>query len=135
MSALSKDIGITAHAVRPVSLPVSLSAHQPPRLLNVADEILLTAEVIEANRDRAGRCALLDNLDSPSAAIQRGPAPATLSRLAPGSFEAAEAREARRQAAHRLEDPAEKARALADVVATFGREQTSKTLMVIGESR
>ena len=102
------------------------------KVMRYGDQLPITPEVVEANKDRNGRSWLELVDDEPAqvrrfgkVAFRRGPWPSDLPRYEPGSFEHAEAREIARAKAHELLDPKERAKALRAVEVQFGRGPTT----------
>jgi hypothetical protein len=127
------------HFVEP--LMVSLSSRSVlgrSRVMQYGDELAITDEVLEASRDRLGNSWLEDWLssgeeeyrrgDKPIA--RRGPWPADVCRLAPGSFERADARQAAIEDAFAITDPQARAVRRREIDEFFGPgEPTSRTHM------
>lgn len=125
-------VGLTVHVLRPISIPLADTMSAPVVSLDYGDVQFLDTAALDATRDKSGFSALIANLDNPEAAVQRGPWPAHLPRVLPGSPRHQEMREAARQTAWRIEDPEARAAALAEVVRTYGPgPTTSRTLMRI----
>jgi hypothetical protein len=130
------------HALGAVTVHVSQSSTAGAVTLAYGQELLVTEEVVEANRDRLGRVRLLELLDDEAAQVaawrsvrlRRGPWP-EMSRLQPGSFEYEDAFERARQAAHRIDDPDERRAALARVRSEYVTSPTSRTLCEFRPSR
>jgi hypothetical protein len=107
------------------------------------EELTVTESVVRANTDRNGDCLLLRLIDDEaeqvrvwgSVRVRRGPWPANLSTLRPGSFEYEDEFERARQAAHRVEDPEERRQALARVRSQYVSVPTSRTLAEIRGDR
>lgn len=123
-----------AHSLVHVSLP-SLTPNGIGQTLRPGSTFRVDHALTEAARDRTGSSwvDLIDDEPSQLALwgvvrFRRGPAPAELLRPERGSAEWAEAREAARQAAHKIEDEAEKHAALQRVRDEYGPAPTSKTL-------
>jgi hypothetical protein len=117
----TSPVGITIHALGAITVPTSTSMASQSRNLQYGDEMVLTAEVIEALRDRNGRVRLLELLDDEPAQvrvwsevkIRRGPWPSTddpLDRIQPDSPQWDDARTAALQAAALLPDPSDQRR-------------------------
>ncbi len=108
MTTAQNSEGVTVHFLGALTLHQSTHLHTVARSVSYGDEAVLTTEIIDANRDRLGRCALLDLLDDEDAQVKawgsvkvrRGPWPAGLSRVQPGS-PARLGRQPRRRAARR----------------------------------
>lgn len=121
------------HFLKPVSLRVT-GGLDGGRVLGFGDELTVTEDIVKLNTDRLGNCGLLDAIEQ-GEAVRRGPWPDGVSRLLPGSFEWEAARERARKAAHKLDDPEERARALAKVTEVYGPAPTSRTLSTHRPSR
>lgn len=101
--------------------------------------VTVSDALLEASKDRYGAdswLALVDDDDAQRARwgeviFARGPAPAGLSPWTPGSPEEDEARDLARAAAYALPDGPDRRAALAEVVVTFGRLATSRTLRIV----
>lgn len=123
-----------AHSLIHTTLP-PMTPHGTGQQLQPGTVFRVDQALIEATRDRNG-FSWIDLIDDEPGQIglwglvryRRGPAPVELLRPRPGSADFADAREAARQAAHRLEDEGEKAQALKRVRDEYGRAPTSKTL-------
>ncbi len=138
MSSSDTDgVGITVHAVRAVTVHTSTSLGAIARVLTYGDEMVLTDEIIEANRDRLGRCALLERLDDPAGPLRRGPWPEGLDRMEPGSPAWDNARAAALQAAALLPEPDQQRAAAARVREKYGSTSgaRSRTLAQYGPGR
>lgn len=124
------------HAVTTgITVATSTSLLGASTVLTRGQTVTLTADMIEASRDRNGD-SWLDLLHDDLAQIARwgevriapGPAPADMAPWLPGSPEEDAAREQARRAAYALVDDAERRLALARVDERFGRLKTSRTL-------
>lgn len=125
------------------SLLLHLSAHSVlgrTRVMKYGDEIELTDEVIEANRDRHGRSWIDDWLNTGDeeyhrggkVVARRGPWPAGTCRLSPGSFEWYEARGQAVKQTFLIEDQAARAEARREVESFYGSLPSSgQTMRVI----
>jgi hypothetical protein len=137
-TTIPKDaVGITVHFLGSVAIhQPSNGAPMPSLLCQYGSEIVLTADVIQANRDREGRWPLLDVLDDEATQVAMfgkrliapGPWPTNQPRYEAGSFEEDQAREEAHQAASSISDEQERGRALADVRARFGTRGRSTEL-------
>jgi len=95
--------------------------------VSYGDEIIVTEEVRELSKDRSGR-SWLDVLDSPDEQVRKfgvvryapGPWPEGLSRIEPGSLEAADAHAKAYRDAWSLPTDEERTAALAEARRTFG---------------
>lgn len=114
------------HFLKAVSLRVT-GGLDGGRVFGFGDELTVTEDIIELNTDRLGNCGLLDAIER-GEAVRRGPWPDGVSRLLPGSFEWEAERERARKAAHKLDDPEERTKALAKVTEVYGPAPTSRTL-------
>jgi hypothetical protein len=103
-------------------------------IFDYGKELLVTADVVEASRDRFGRVWLLDHIRNGNG-IHPGPWPEGKSRLLPGSWEYHEAREAARLTAHRELDPQKRSELLAKVNDDYGTITTSRTLTTTDRNR
>jgi len=142
----------TTEAIKPNTTPESYVIHffgpltvqvsagmTGTRVMERGQQLLVTPALRQLNTDRLGN-SWLDVLDDEAAQLRRwgkvmarrGPWPSESSRLVPGSAAWAEAREAARQAAHRIEDLGQRERALAQVREEFGALPTSRTLASYG---
>lgn len=125
------------HFLGPLTVATKPNSIDHTRVFTYGEELLFTEQVRIANTDRNGDCPLLDYLDDVEAQVARfgrqmvarGPWDRG-SRLEPGSPAFVEAREAARQAAHKIENEADKMEALAQVTRDFGPAQTSRTTAV-----
>lgn len=123
-----------AHSLIHTSLP-ALTPHGVGEILAPGSTFRVTEQLIEATRDRNGE-TWTDLIGDDAAQVEkygfvrfrRGPAPVELLRPQPGSADFADAREAARQSAHRIEDEVEKHAALQRVRDEFGPAPTSRTL-------
>lgn len=131
------SVGVTVHAIRAVTVHTSTSLGALARVLTYGEEMVLTDDIIEANRDRLGRCALLDRLDDPSGPLRRGPWPEGVDRMEPGSPAWDNARTAALEAAARLPDPDQQRIACAKVREQYGSASgaRSRTLAEYGTTR
>lgn len=102
--------------------------------LKRGDVITVTGEMVQSTIDRNGDSWCSDLSEAGQLArwgdvrFGLGAWPQDLMPWLPGSPEAFEAREEARKRAHRLEDPHERAEALAEVQRVFGSAPTSRTL-------
>lgn len=98
--------------------------------------VTVTEALIEASKDRDGLnswLALVDDEDRQCArwgkvTFARGTAPAGLSPWTPATPEQTEAHDLARAAAYAIPEGPDRRAALAEVVATFGRPSTSRTI-------
>lgn len=130
-------IGIMVHFLEPLTIHESLTPGATARVVGYGDVVVLTDELVTANRDRNGRCALLELLDDEPAQIarwgevrvQRGPWPTGVPKIKPGSYGWDAARDRARAHALTLSEEEQPA-ALAAVTAEFGLpdEARSRTL-------
>lgn len=111
-----------------VSLPGKGSA-----VLAHGDELYVDAELLDANRDRNGHCALLSRIRDGDR-VQPGRWPEGQSRLVPGSLAWLDARENARRAAHAIADEDQRRMALAKFRAEWADLSTSRTLATINPS-
>ncbi len=142
MTTAQNSEGVTVHFLGALTLHQSTHLHTVARSVSYGDEAVLTTEIIDANRDRLGRCALLDLLDDEDAQVKawgsvkvrRGPWPAGLSRVQPGSPAWDDNRAAALRAAALLPDPDQQRIAAAKVRAEYGSspEARSRTLAEYG---
>lgn len=126
------------HAVHS-GLSIAVRAGWVPEgvVLQKAQTVTLTDEMLDANRDREGHC-WLDLVDDEHAQIlrwgqvmiRRGSAPDDLTPWEPGSADHDLAREKARRAAWALTDEDARSAALAEVDAAYGRPKTSRTTAV-----
>lgn len=123
------NLPMTVHFKSALTVHVS---ERPTRacIFAYGDELEITEEIVRLNTDRFGRCALLERIDT-DGTICSGPWPEGVSRLEPGSFEYAEARERAVRDAHALSDPSAKQEALHRVRQDFGSVPTSRTIATI----
>lgn len=104
--------------------------------LTWGSQFCLTDDVIRANSDRQGRCAIIDLIDDPKGQTKkwgkvlfgRGPFPANLPPVEPGSPEEGYERARRLEAARGIANPAEAAAERKRIANVFGVEQASKTI-------
>ncbi|MGY1602376.1 hypothetical protein [Geodermatophilus sp. SYSU D00815] len=135
------------HFVSAMSVPTSLSTLGVGRVFRYGDELTVTPEVREANRDRNGVC-WLDWLDTSADAYtrngqevcRRGPWPEGQLRMEPGSPAWEDARRRAIAEALAVVDPEERREARRRVDVEFGPSgSTSRTLQEIkhrdGEAR
>lgn len=142
---MSEDpVGITVHFLGAMTVPTSTSMARPSRNLQFGDELVLTAEVIEALRDRHGRVRLLELLDDEpaqvlaygSVKVRRGPWDPSVERIQPGSYAWDQARERERALALSLPEGEQRV-ALARVREKYGMpsSSTSTTIARYGDAR
>jgi hypothetical protein len=120
-------VGQMAHCLRTVAVHMSTQPGTPARILNYGDEIVLTADIVAANRTRDGRCALVEDIGQPGHPLASGPWPADRSRIEPGSYAEDVAREAARAAALQLPTEAEQRRALDQARVQYGPPSSAKS--------
>ena len=116
-----------------LTIVVDASGSGVARVMEYGSELTITPELVQANTDRVGNCPLLDLLDDDEAQarrwgkvmVRRGPWPADLSRIERGSLQWDDAREAARQKAWKIDDPNDRARALAQVKEHYGPQPTT----------
>jgi hypothetical protein len=142
---MSTDTGTTyegvVHFLAPLTVHLAASSNGA-RVVEYGHEINLTPAVRALNTGRDGSC-VFDLLHDEGARVRRfgkvvmrpGPWPESVSRLLPGSFEWEDMREARRQAAWRIEDEDKRRQALAQLRADFPSAPTSRTLAEIRGDR
>jgi hypothetical protein len=122
------------HFYGALTLPTGTDWHSISMSVGYGDELTVTAPIVAASLDRNGR-SWLDLLDDEPAQIRRwgrvmmrrGPWPLE-SRIEPGSAQWLDARDAARAEAHKIENPADRERALLRVRQQFGDAPTSRTL-------
>jgi hypothetical protein len=133
------------HFLESVSVLTSLSTFGLGRVFGYGDELTLTSEIRQANKDRNGR-SMFDFVDQGAdeyvrggrVLCRRGPWPANKSRLLPGSYAWEEMRRQAIARALATEDPAERRAARKLVDEEYGPSlPTSRTLAQIapGPSR
>lgn len=101
--------------------------------------LTINQENYEASRDRNGRSWIDTLLDDEEAQIRcwgrvrvrRGGWPDDLPRIEPGSQRWWDAADGERREAHRIEDEAERGRALRAIRAKYGSQPTSRTLATV----
>jgi hypothetical protein len=129
---------ITVHFTAPITVGMSTSVTGDSRLFPYGSELEVTPQIIEASRDRFGASWLEDWLTNgedeyrrgDKLIARRGPWPADICRLAPGSFERADAREAAVREAFQIADSQARADRRREIEAYFGPgEPTSRTHM------
>jgi len=124
--------GAEVHFTAPTSIALSSRLGSEGAILDRGQSITLTDEILAANRDRLG-ASLFDYVDDPEGQIERwglvrvrrGPWPEDEPRWVYGSAEWEVAREDARKAAWGIEDPQERADALASVSRRFGPAATT----------
>jgi hypothetical protein len=133
----SSDVGVTVHFLGSMTLHLRPNATAFTRTVNYGDEVVLTDEVIEANRDCRGRVAILELLDDEQAQIQKygkrlfAPGPwRELNRIQPGSAAWDDARDRERTAALALPSEDERRIALARVREVYGMPSSAKSRTV-----
>lgn len=132
------------HFLEPVSVLTSMSSFGVGRTFAYGDELTLTDEIKQANRDRTGR-SMFDFIDQGAdeyvrggrAICRRGAWPEGVSRLQPGSYAFEQARSQALAEALAIADPAERGAARQRVEEEFGlAPTTSRTLaQVAGDDR
>ena len=137
--------GISVHFLATVNVTLRPDSHAGSRLFNYGDELLMTPEIIDANRDRFGRCHLLDVLHDDEAQIRKwgrriiapGPWPEGELRIQRGSNEWNEARERALAVAADLPSEEERRIARAKVREQYGMRDDaySKTIATYGAHR
>lgn len=123
------NLPLTVHFKGAVTVRVT----ERPNWANVfayGDELEITEEIVRLNTDRFGRCLLIERVDT-DGTVCSGPWPEDVSRLKPGSFEHAEARERAIRDAHAISDPVERQAALQRARQDFGNVRTSRTIATI----
>ena len=123
------------HFLGPLALVTRLSAGGlgDGIVTRYGQELDVTEQLVLANTDRNGRCALVELVDDPEGQVDRygrvmyarGSWPAGRSRLEPGSDAAEDARESARRTAHSIQDASQRAAALAAVNRTYGPAPTT----------
>jgi hypothetical protein len=124
---------ITIHFLTATTVGMSTSVTGDSRLFPYGSELEVTPQIIEASRDRFGASWLehwLTNGEDEyrrgdKLVARRGPWPADICRLAPGSFERADAREAAVREAFQLADPQARADRRREIEAYFGSAGTT----------
>lgn len=144
MSTTTKgEVGITVHFLGALTLHESKTLGSTARNVSYGSEAILTADIIDANRDRYGQWPLLGLLDDEPGQIKawgkvkvrRGPWPADLPRIEPGSPEHDDARAAALQAAKLLPTEQEQRAAVASVRRAYGAASESKSRTLMEYSR
>lgn len=129
----------TIHFYESMTITLSPSLAARGRVYGYGDELVITDAVREASRDRHGH-SWLDWLDSDAyeyrrgdrLIARRGPWPAGVCRLSPGSFEWADAREQAVREAFTITDPSARAERRREIEAFYGpAEPTSRTHLTV----
>ena len=138
-------VGVMVHFLGGLTVATSMSVHGIARSVGFGDEMLLTDAIIDANRDRHGRCPLLELLDDDkgqinawsSIKVRRGPWPADVDRILPGSHAWDLARDRARAEAVALPSEDEQRAALVLVREKYGvpTSAQSRTLAEYGRHR
>jgi hypothetical protein len=137
--------GISVHFLATINVHTRPDSYASSRLFNYGDELLMTPEIVEANRDRLGRRPLLDLLHDEGEQVRRfgrrviapGPWPEGLSRIQPGSHQWDDAREDALAAASLLPTEEERKVAREQARAVWGMPDSAKsrTIATYGPSR
>lgn len=130
----SSPVGITVHFLGAMTLH-EFTGTAGARNVSYGSEVVLTEEIIDANRDRYGHCALLDLLDDEPGQIKawgmvkvrRGPWPSHVSRIEVGSPAHDDARRAALHAAALLPEDEQRA-AVAAVRQQYGSDPSARSV-------
>lgn len=124
-------VGITVHFTGPMTIHQSLSPHATALNVGYGDEMVLSETVIEANRDRAGRVALVDMIDAPNSRVRSGAWPDGESRIQYGSPAWDDARAAALRAAALLPTEDEQRAAAARVREVYGSASSARSTTLL----